>query len=635
MYKLFNLELPIRSRLSLLPFTVAIKQHMLLMAIISVLAYYVGTKNFLLFHTFAEGFTIIISFIITLLVFHNYKYLPSQFIPILGITYGFTGVFDVLHTLAYKGLGVFPDTGANLPTQMWIIARYLDAIGMLLAGLSLEKSNRFKLLYVFVAYLLVSTGALFALYLGIFPVCFTDGVGLTPFKIYSEYIICLVLVASVLLLMRHRYSFHLRVYSPLLIFFFASIGTELTMTVYLQVYSLSNMFGHLLKIVAFFFLYHAIVETSIKHPFDELAKKNAILLKEIELREKFQTDFMAAQERFYKAFHMNPSMMKISTLHSEIILDINDSYAEVLGLSRHEIIGKSTTEIHLLSEEGQKSIRQELSIQGRLQSSEFSYKNSSGAIRTVLISADTIILGSVPCLLTVITDITDKKQLEMERARFDRLSIVGEMAAGIGHEVRNPMTTVRGYLQLFQRKDDFSKYNEQLNTMIEELDRANTIITDFLSLAKDKAIQMKHGNLNKVILSLLPLLQADAFRMGHEINAIINKIPDSDFDEREIRQLILNLVRNGFEAMEHKGEVVIRTYVEKESIVLTVQDSGSGIPAQLMDKLGTPFITTKDNGTGLGLPVCYRIADRHGAKIDVDTGPNGTTFVIVFKPPSQ
>lgn len=617
-----------QSSLSL--FIAARKSCVLLVAIICALAYYVGSKNYLLFHTFTEGFTIIISFTIALLVFHNYKHLPSKFIPILGITYGFTGIFDVLHMLAYKGLGVFPNTSANLPTQLWIIARYLDAIGMLLAGLSLEKTIAVKMPYIFTAYFLVSAGALSALYQGIFPVCFTDTIGLTPFKIYSEYIICLILVTSVLLLLRHRNYFHPQAYRPLLIFFLASIGTELTMTVYIQVYGLSNLFGHLLKVVAFFFLYRAIVEKSLKHPFEELAQKNASLLQEIELREKFQADFTAAQERFYKAFHMNPSMMKISTLKSDIILDVNESYAKVIGLSREEIIGRSATEVHLLSEEDRQSIRQELSFQGRLHNNEFSYRNSSGELKIVLISADTIVLGGTPCMLTVVTDITHKKQLELEMARFDRLNIVGEMAAGIGHEVRNPMTTVRGYLQMFQRKGDFSKYNEQLITMIEELDRANTIITDFLSLAKNKAIQMKRGNLNKVILSLLPLLQADAFRMGHEINAVISKIPDSDFDEREIRQLILNLVRNGFEAMEHKGEVVIRTSVKKESIVLTVQDSGCGIPAQLMDKLGTPFLTTKDNGTGLGLPVCYRIADRHGAKIDVDTGSNGTTFTIVF-----
>lgn len=215
-------------------------------------------------------------------------------------------------------------------------------------------------------------------------------------------------------------------------------------------------------------------------------------------------------------------------------------------------------------------------------------------------------------------------------AHLERLNTVGEMAAVIGHEVRNPMTTVRGYLQMFQKKVEFREHQEQLDLMIDELDRANTIITEFLSLAKNKAVKMKRGNLNKVILTLLPLLQADAVYWGHEINLEAGVIPDSDFDEKEIRQLILNLVRNSFEAMEDKGEVIVRTYLDSGCITLEVQDAGKGISTEMIGKLGIPFMTTKEGGTGLGLSVCYRIVDRHGAKIDVNTGAHGTTFIIKF-----
>jgi signal transduction histidine kinase len=225
-----------------------------------------------------------------------------------------------------------------------------------------------------------------------------------------------------------------------------------------------------------------------------------------------------------------------------------------------------------------------------------------------------------------------KRQSEEEIARLDRLNLVGEMAAGIGHEVRNPMTTVRGYLQMFMKKQEFTNYHEQVSTMIDELDRANCIITEFLSLAKNKAIEMKCGNLNRVITALFPLLQADAFRVGHEIRIELDDIPDSIFDEKEIRQLILNLVRNGLEAMEYSGVVTIRTYVDNDQVILSVKDIGVGIPAEVMDKIGTPFMTTKEQGTGLGLAVCYRVAHRHGAKIDVSTGSTGTTFTINFLP---
>lgn len=230
---------------------------------------YVSTLNYLIFHTFTELFTIIISFTIVLIVFNSYKNLKNDFIPILGISYACAGIFDLLHTLAYEGMGVFPDAGTNLAPQMWIIARYLDSFGMLVAGVSLSRTVKPR--YFLIAYAALSLCALLSVFLwNNFPVCFIDGEGLTPFKIYSEYIISLILVASALLLMHHRTQFHPQVYRLLLVFFLTSICTELAFTFYEFMYGWQNMIGHLLKVTAFFFLYRAIIETSLKEPFNLL-----------------------------------------------------------------------------------------------------------------------------------------------------------------------------------------------------------------------------------------------------------------------------------------------------------------------------------------------------------------------------
>lgn len=101
-------------------------------------------------------------------------------------------------------------------------------------------------------------------------------------------------------------------------------------------------------------------------------------------------------------------------------------------------------------------------------------------------------------------------------------------------------------------------------------------------------------------------------------------------DEKEIKQLIFNLVRNGLEAMKPGQTLTIKTYVEGTTAVLAVQDQGSGIKPEIMDKIGTPFFTTKDHGTGLGLAICYSIAKRHKAAIDIETGAHGTTFFVRF-----
>lgn len=228
-------------------------------------------------------------------------------------------------------------------------------------------------------------------------------------------------------------------------------------------------------------------------------------------------------------------------------------------------------------------------------------------------------------------EISRREQLEKGMARLDQLNLIGEMAAGFGHEIRNPMTVVRGFLQLLGGKKDCSHYKEFFDLMIEEMDRANSIITEFLSLARNKAIDLKAGRLNAAINALLPLIRADGIKSDKQVKVELQEIPVLLFDEKEIRQIILNLVRNGFEAMSPGGNLTIKTFQGFEEVVLAIQDQGQGIPPEVLEKIGTPFFTTKDNGTGLGLAVCYSIAARHNASIEVNTGPSGTTFFVKFQ----
>jgi two-component system, sporulation sensor kinase E len=258
-------------------------------------------------------------------------------------------------------------------------------------------------------------------------------------------------------------------------------------------------------------------------------------------------------------------------------------------------------------------------------------RTKNGELRDLLLSLSKIEVEGVTCALVAGTDVTNLKHMEKELARLDRLNIVGEIAASIGHEVRNPLTTVRGYLQFLSKKEEFTSFSAQFNLMVEELDRANGIITDFLSLAKDKKLELEPLNLNDIIDNLLPLLNADALLAGHQVIFEKRAIPDLNLDGKEIRQFIFNLVRNSFEAMVPGGQVRIQTLSDAKSVILSVTDTGHGIPSAILDQLGTPFVTTKPNGTGLGLSVCYRIAQRHNAKIEVKSSSAGTSFIVKFR----
>lgn len=225
----------------------------------------------------------------------------------------------------------------------------------------------------------------------------------------------------------------------------------------------------------------------------------------------------------------------------------------------------------------------------------------------------------------------EKQKMENAMNRLERLNLIGEMAASIGHEIRNPLTTVRGYLQYFNAKKEFSDYNENFVVMIQELDRANLIITEFLSLAKNKKVSLELKSLNAIISQIYPLIQADAVGAGKNITLELGEIPNILVDENEIKQYILNLVRNGLEAIKYKGIVSIKTYMDDQRVVLEIKDNGEGIPQEVLDKFGTPFVTTKENGTGIGIPICYRIAERHEAQLDMETNSAGTSFSMKFR----
>ena len=192
---------------------------------------------------------------------------------------------------------------------------------------------------------------------------------------------------------------------------------------------------------------------------------------------------------------------------------------------------------------------------------------------------------------------------------------------------------MRGFLQLFQNKKEYAHHKELFDIIIEELDRANLIISEFLSLAINKIIDLSHGFLDEIILNISPLIRANAIRESKEFLLELRKTSQILIDENEIRQCIFNFSRNALEAMAAGGTLTISTYEQDDKVVLSVKDTGTGIPPEIADKLGTPFITTKEKGTGLGLPICYKIAERHNATIEVETGPTGTTFFVYFPLP--
>ena len=231
--------------------------------------YLTSLHSYLLFHSLAEIFSIAVAYAIFMVAWNSRQFLDNNYLLFIGISYLFVGGLDLIHTLAYKGMGVMPGYGANLPTQLWIATRYIESLSLLIAPVFIRRKLRPSL--ILTGYSLVTAmvlGTIF--YWRIFPDCFIEGVGLTPFKKISEYLISVILAGSIALLVRKQKAFDRHVLRLLIASIFLTIAAELAFTFYVSVYGLSNLFGHFCKIISFYLIYKAIIETGLTKPYDLL-----------------------------------------------------------------------------------------------------------------------------------------------------------------------------------------------------------------------------------------------------------------------------------------------------------------------------------------------------------------------------
>lgn len=342
-----------------------------------------------------------------------------------------------------------------------------------------------------------------------------------------------------------------------------------------------------------------------------------------------------SEEKFFKTFHESQAIMAIYSIKDQCFTEINRKLTEVSGYSREEIIGKSIDLFWAEPRDKEMALKQ-LYRFGYIENFEYRYRKKSGEIGYVMTSVNCLNIEGNDYLIASGIDVTELKHYQQEMARLDRLNLIGEMAASIGHEIRNPLTAIRGFLQMIGNKAEYDTDRVFFDLMIEELDRANSIITEYLGMAKDKRVDLQLKTLDQVVISLYPIILSSANQTEARVRLEINKVPQALVDEMEIRQLILNMARNALEAMPEGGVLTIGTRLEEGRIVLFIEDEGCGLAPEIQDKLGTPFVTTREKGTGLGLAVCYSIAARHKAKIDYKTSSRGTTFNIRFPiPPEQ
>ncbi|MCY8970479.1 PAS domain-containing protein [Bacillus atrophaeus] len=357
-----------------------------------------------------------------------------------------------------------------------------------------------------------------------------------------------------------------------------------------------------------------------------------LLLIDISSRKKFQTILQKSRER-YQLLIQN-SIDTIAVIHNGKWVFMNESGISLFEAATYEdLIGKNIYDhLHPCDHEDVKkriqNIAEHKTDSEVMKQSWFTFQNR--LIYTEMVCIPTTFFGET-AVQVILRDISERKQTEELMLKSEKLSIAGQLAAGIAHEIRNPLTAIKGFLQLM--KPTMEGNEHYFDIVFSELSRIELILSELLMLAKPQQHAFKeHLNLKKLISEVTALLETQANLNGIFIKTAFQR--DSIFingDQNQLKQVFINLIKNAVESMPDGGTVEIDTTEDEHSVHVTIKDEGEGIPEKVLKRIGEPFLTTKEKGTGLGLMVTFNIIENHQGTIQVDSKPEkGTAFKISF-----
>ncbi|MCL6472554.1 MAG: SpoIIE family protein phosphatase [Firmicutes bacterium] len=297
-----------------------------------------------LFHSIAELFSVIVAVGIFMVAWNSRGFLGNNnYLLFLGIAYLFVAGVDLVHTLAYKGMGVFVGYGANLPTQLWLVARYLESTALLIAPFFVARKLNGKLAFaVYAVITAVLLGTIF--YWDIFPTAFVEGVGLTPFKVVSEYAISAVLLLAIIPLIQRRKSFESDVLSLIIASILVTVAEEMSFTLYTDPYGFTNLLGHFLKIISFYLIYKAIIETGLVRPY-------GLLFRELKQTEEAVRE---SEEKYRRLFNnSNEGIVVCDLVYDDlgrpidyVIKDVNPGFERIVGATREQVIDRMASSLY-------------------------------------------------------------------------------------------------------------------------------------------------------------------------------------------------------------------------------------------------------------------------------------------------
>jgi PAS domain S-box-containing protein len=361
-----------------------------------------------------------------------------------------------------------------------------------------------------------------------------------------------------------------------------------------------------------------------------VVKMNRFAKRGLPMNKQYGENIADKQHHLHKFKQLfNHALDAIVLCRSDLkIAEVNDRACELLQLQRKDLLGKNAADFFMKN--GRKRIAEKWKqvMHGKKITGEFRYKTDDGLYKEIEYTCEKDIVDELH--VTILKDITERKLTEQILLKAETLNVVGELAAGVAHEIRNPLTSLKGFVQLIQNQTN--DYDQYLSIILSEVDRIEHIIKEFLVLSKSSSQNYETVNIKDIIKDTVNLLNTQAIFKNIEIKMESEEeIPPISCDPMQLKQVFINFIKNGIEASAIGGcvEVAVKVSSNNEFIQIQIRDDGCGMDESVLKNIGKPFFTTKEEGTGLGLMVSNNIIKHHNGKLDVQSEKGkGTQFLI-------
>ena len=343
-----------------------------------------------------------------------------------------------------------------------------------------------------------------------------------------------------------------------------------------------------------------------------------------------RTERRQAEEKFYKIFMTTPNCIAIASIDDGKIMDVNNVFEDIVGWKREVVIGTHSTgaPVHFWVDFSEREFMiKELKAGRDVLSRQFEFRRKDGAIRNGIYSARTINVFNEPCLIFIFQDITQQKRMEKELMESSKMKILGQIASGVAHEVRNPLHAIQAISEaMVIDMDEKSDYKEYLMHIKNQVDRLSRLMKDLLDLGRPIQVsQFKPECLAEITATSLKYWMQGHPQQSSKVRLVHHLTSDDSVmvDATKIQQVIINLLENAAQHNSHDEEIVLALDKTSEAyLIVKVIDKGTGFKSQDQLRIFEPFYTTRKSGTGLGLSICKHIIESHGGSIGIENNKN-------------